>query len=147
MVGYRKPRIVRPKEKNVPKGYDSKWEHKLHTTILKEWEHHSDKISYVVEHEYEPDFVKIIDGKIILLEAKGRFWDYQEYNKYVWIRKAFEEMVEDYELVFLFSSPYSPMPQAKRRKDGTKRTHAEWAEKNNFKWYSEDTLPEEWKNV
>tara|TARA_R100000234_G_C5000205_1_gene179987 strand:+ start:1876 stop:2319 length:444 start_codon:yes stop_codon:yes gene_type:complete len=147
MVGYRKPRIVRPKEKNVPKGYDSKWEHKLHTTILKEWEHHSDKISYVVEHEYEPDFVKIIDGKIILLEAKGRFWDYAEYNKYVWIRKAFEEMVEDYELVFLFSSPYSPMPQAKRRKDGTKRTHAEWAEKNNFKWYSEDTLPEEWKNV
>tara|TARA_R100000353_G_scaffold170663_1_gene134500 strand:- start:149 stop:592 length:444 start_codon:yes stop_codon:yes gene_type:complete len=147
MVGYRKPRIVRPKEKNVPKGYDSKWEHKLHTTILKEWEHHSDKISYVVEHEYEPDFVKIIDGKIILLEAKGRFWDYAEYNKYVWIRKAFEEMVEDYELVFLFSSPYSPMPQAKRRKDGTKRTHAEWAEKNNFKWYSEDTLPKEWKDV
>jgi|TARA_Y100000015_G_C2388848_1_gene88989 hypothetical protein len=147
MVGYRKPRIVRPKEKNVPKGYDSKWEHKLHTTILKEWEHHSDKISYVVEHEYEPDFVKIIDGKVILLEAKGRFWDYAEYNKYVWIRKAFEEMVEDYELVFLFSSPYSPMPQAKRRKDGTKRTHAEWAEKNNFKWYSEDTLPKEWKDV
>tara|TARA_R100001460_G_scaffold72890_1_gene113715 strand:- start:414 stop:857 length:444 start_codon:yes stop_codon:yes gene_type:complete len=147
MVGYRKPRIVRPKEKNVPKGYDSKWEHKLHTTILKEWQHHSDKISYVVKHEYEPDFVKIIDGKVILLEAKGRFWDYAEYNKYVWIRKAFEEMVEDYELVFLFSSPYSPMPQAKRRKDGTKRTHAEWAEKNNFKWYSEDTLPEEWKDV
>jgi len=29
MVGYRKPRIVRPKEKNVPKGYDSKWEHKF----------------------------------------------------------------------------------------------------------------------
>ena len=26
------------------------------------------------------------------------------------------------------------MPQAKKRKDGTKRTHAEWAEKNNFKW-------------
>ena len=37
------------------------------------------------------------------------------------------------------------MPQAKRRKDGTKRTHAEWAEKNNFKWYSVDTLPNEWR--
>ena len=73
MVGYRKPRIVRPKEKNVPKGYDSKWEHKLHTTILKEWEHHSDKISYVVEHEYEPDFVKIIDGKITKITEKFVF--------------------------------------------------------------------------
>ena len=58
MAGYRKPRIIRPKEKDVPKGYDSKWEHKLHTTILKDWQHHSDKVSYIVEHEYEPDFVK-----------------------------------------------------------------------------------------
>ena len=141
----RKPRVKRPKEKNVPKGYDSKWEHTLHTTILKKWKHHTNKISYVVEHEYEPDFVKIINGKVILLEAKGRFWDYAEYNKYIWIRKSFQEMVEDYELVFLFSKPYSPMPQAKRRKDGTKRSHAEWAETNNFTWYSEETLPEEWK--
>ena len=121
MAGYRKPRIIRPKEKNVPKGYDSKWEHKLHTTILKDWQHHSDKVSYIVEHEYEPDFVKTIGNKEYLLEAKGRFWDYQEYNKYVWIRKALKP---NQELVFLFSSPYSPMPQAKRRKDGTKRTHA-----------------------
>ena len=30
--------------------------------------------------------------------------------------------------------------------DKTKRTHAEWAETNNFTWYSEDTLPEEWKS-
>lgn len=123
MVGYRKPRIIRPKEKDVPKGYDSKWEHKLHTTILKDWKHHSDKVSYIVEHDYEPDFVKTIGDKEYLLEAKGRFWDYQEYNKYVWIRKALKP---NQELVFLFSSPSSPMPQAKRRKDGTKRSHAEW---------------------
>ena len=36
--------------------------------------------------------------------------------------------------------------RAKVRKDKTKRTHAEWAETNNFTWYSEDTLPEEWKS-
>ena len=67
--------------------------------------------------------------------------DYSEYNKYVWIRKSLKP---NQELVFLFSSPSSPMPQAKRRKDGTKRSHAEWAETNNFKWYSEHTLPKEW---
>ena len=50
------------------------------------------------------------------------------------------------ELVFLFQKPYSPMPGAKVRKDGTKRTHAEWAETNNFTWYSEDTLPDTWRN-
>ena len=52
------PRKVRPREKNVPKGYDSKWEYTLHQTVLKSWNHHTDKIPYVVEHKYEPDFVK-----------------------------------------------------------------------------------------
>ena len=118
----RVPRKPRPKKVNVPKGYDSLWEATLHETVLQEWKHHWDNINYVVKHKYEPDFVKVIDGKTILLEAK------------------------DYELVFLFQKPFSPMPQAKKRKDGTKRTHAEWAETNNFRWYSEDTLPDEWRN-
>ena len=139
----RKPRKARPKQKNVPKGYDSRWEYDIHKSILKKWEHHkSEVIQYTVTHTYEPDFVKTIGRKVILLEAKGRFWDYAEYSIYVWIRKSLPKHVE---LVFLFQKPYSPMPQAKKRKDGTKRTHAEWAEKNNFKWYSEETLPKEWK--
>ena len=138
----RKPRRIRPKEKNVPKGYDSNWEYTLHNTILKDWKHHTKKlIEYIVEHKYEPDFIRKIDDKIILMETKGRFWDYNEYNKYVWIKKA---LPENYELVFVFKSPSSPMPQAKRRKDGTKRSHAEWAEANNFRWFNENTLPKEW---
>ena len=50
-------------------------------------------------------------------------------------------------MVFLFANPASPMPGAKRRKDGTKRTHAEWAETNGFRWYSEDTMPDKWIDV
>ena len=84
----RKPRKARPKQKNVPKGYDSRWEYDIHKSILKKWEHHkSEVIQYTVTHTYEPDFVKTIGRKVILLEAKGRFWDYAEYSKYVWIRK------------------------------------------------------------
>jgi len=37
------------------------------------------------------------------------------------------------------------MPSAKLRKDGTKRSHAEWAEKNGFRWFSEDSLPKNWR--
>ena len=81
-----------------------------------------------------------------MLEAKGRFWDYAEYSKYIWIREALREKVEDYELIFLFQKPFAPMPGAKIRKNGTKRTHAEWAETNNFTWYSKDTLPDNWRN-
>ena len=139
----RVPRKPRPKKTNVPKGYDSNWEYEIHQTILKDWKHHWEKIDYTVNHRYEPDFVKITDDKIILLEAKGRFWDHAEYSKYIHVRECLNEHRE---LVFLFQKPYAPMPQAKKRKDGTKRTHAEWAESNNFKWYSEETLPEEWKS-
>ena len=84
-----------------------------------------------------------IDGKTILLEAKGRFWDHAEYIKYIHIRKA---LPKNTELIFLFQKPFAPMPQAKKRKDGTKRTHAEWAEKNNFTWYNEESLPKEWRS-
>jgi hypothetical protein len=143
MVCFRKPRKTRPKEKDLPKGYDSKWEHTLHTTILTGWNHHSDRVPYIVEHHYEPDFVKVIGDTEFLLEAKGRFWDYQEYNKYIWVRKALKP---NQELIFLFLFPFAPMPAAKKRKNGTKRTHAEWAAKNNFIWYSEDTLPNDWRN-
>ena len=134
----RKPRKARPREKGVPKGYDSMWEHKLHQGVLKDWEHHANHIEYIIKRKYEPDFVK---GNIIL-EAKGRFWDHAEYSKYVWIRESLPDTME---LVFLFQKPYSPMPGATKRKDGTKRTHAEWAEANNFKWYTEETLPKELK--
>ena len=139
----RVPRKPRPKKVNVPKGYDSIWEATLHDTILKKWKHHWDNIDYIIKHKYEPDFVKKIKGKTILLEAKGRFWDFAEYSKYIHIREA---LPKGYELVFLFQKPFAPMPAAKKRKDGTKRTHAEWADTNNFKWYNEESLPHEWKN-
>ena len=138
----RKPRKIRPREKNVPKGYDSLWEYSLHQTLLKNWKMRGDPINYIIKKTYEVDFINTIENKTILLEAKGRFWDYAEFSKYIWIREALPPTME---LVFLFQKPYAPMPQAKKRKDGTKRTHAEWAETNNFKWYGEQTLPKEWK--
>ena len=81
----RKPRKIRPREKNIPKGYDSKWEYELHAGILHNWSHHTNKVPYVVEHTYEPDF----ERDKILIEAKGRFWDHAEYSKYLWIRKLY----------------------------------------------------------
>ena len=144
--GLRKPRVPRPKKIVAPNNhkYDSIWEAVLHESILKDWEHHVDNIKYVVEHKYEPDFVRVIKGKTILLESKGRFWDHAEYSKYLWIKK---NLPLDYELVFLFANPSAPMPGAKRRKDGTKRSHGEWATKNEFIWYSEDSIPDDWIDV
>ena len=134
-----KRRIKRPYIRY--KGYDSIWEAVLHESILKDWRHHSDKIFFTIEHNYEPAFERKIDGKVILLESKGRFWDHAEYSKYIWIKKSLPENIE---LVFLFANPSAPMPAAKRRKDGTKRSHAEWASANGFRWFSEDSIPDGW---
>lgn len=139
--GYRKKRVPRPNDRSSVEGYDSNWEYLLHTSILKDWSIHSETFDYTVDHKYHPDFIRHIDGKKILLEAKGRFWDHAEYSKYTWIKKY---LSEDTELVFLFAEPTAPMPQAKRRKDGTKRTHSEWAEANGFRWFSSHSIPKEW---
>tara|TARA_R110000764_G_scaffold107404_2_gene193250 strand:+ start:48 stop:473 length:426 start_codon:yes stop_codon:yes gene_type:complete len=138
----RKPRRVRPREKNIPKGYDSMWEHSLHKELLQNWQLRGDKIKYIIEKTYEIDFVRQVGSKLILLEVKGRFWDHAEYSKYIWLRKA---LPKNTELVFLFQKPNAPMPGAKKRKSGTKRSHAEWADKNNFRWFSEETLPKSWR--
>ena len=76
-----------------------------------------------------------------MLESKGRFWDHAEYSKYIWVKKNLPPNVE---LVFLFANASAPMPRAKVRKDGTKRTHGEWATANGFRWFTEDTLPDKW---
>jgi hypothetical protein len=111
---------------------DSKWEEKLRTGVLKEQIYHPARVPYTVEHTYEPDWRV---GNI-LIEAKGRFRESSEAAKYKWIRKA----LVDEELVFLFMKPNTPMPHAKKRKDGTKQTHAEWAERNGFRWFTEETI-------
>lgn len=139
----RVPRKKRPVEKGIPKGYDSKWESELHNTVLKGWKLHTSKLNYVVQHSYTPDFIKVINNKTILIEAKGRFWDHAEYSKYIWIKKS---LPKNTELIFLFASPHAAMPGAKKRKDGTKFSHSEWAEKNKFKWYSEKSFKETFTN-
>jgi len=139
----RKPRARRIRKEKI-NGYDSIWEYILHDTILKDWQHHSDKVNYSIPHTYEPDFTRTLQNKQILLESKGRFWDHAEYSKYIWVKKNLPPNVE---LVFLFANPSAPMPGAKRRKDGTKRSHAEWAGANGFRWFSEDSIPDDWIDV
>ena len=152
----RQKRKPRPKKEVCPKGYDSMFEADLHLGkkgrgvwhppsnpqgILKDWDAHpANPIPYVVHKNYNTDFTKEIAGRTILLEAKGRFWDSAEYSKYKWCREC---LPPKYEIVFLFFNPDYPMPGARKRKDGTKLTHGEWATKLGFRWYSRENFPKE----
>ena len=124
------------------KKYDSKFEKAAHE-IMQGCEYHPEKhIFYLVPKHYEPDFVYKYHSKTWYIEAKGRFRTSEEARKYVIIA---ETLSPKEELVFLFQRPNTPMPGSRRRKDGTRYTMEEWAEKHGFRWYTLDTIPTGWR--
>lgn len=140
-------RYFASKDKSLPKGYDSKLELRLHETCLKGTQHHvpkSDTIPYSVPHTYEADFIFTHYNKYFIIETKGRAREQAELRKYCYVRDYMEEWelykqsgCTEIELVLIFENSKTPMPFAKKRKDGTKFTHGEWATKNKFRWLCE----------
>lgn len=98
------------------------------------------KIPYTYEAEYIPDFVPKNNDKL-LIEAKGRFRTRQEAKKYMAVRDS----NPDLEIVFIFYNPKVPMPGTRRRKDGSRQSHADWADKNGFRWCTIRNIPAEWR--
>ncbi|QIN94819.1 endonuclease [Proteus phage 3H10_20] len=132
------------KKENILKGtpYDSMLEKNLHETKLSNARFHckEDKIYYEVPHTYEPDFVIEKDGITYFIETKGRFRDSTEARKYLFIR---DFLPENSELVFIWEKNGTVFPFAKKRKDGTKATHQEWADKQGFRHWVQDQFNEE----
>lgn len=118
---------------------DSKFEEELRKGVLQGLNYHVSSIDYPIYKKYAPDWTLELDGKTIYIEAKGVFTEREEASKYVWVRKALKP---NEELVFLFYNPDTKLPFAKKRKDGTKMTHAEWADKNKFRWFTKKTIVE-----
>lgn len=118
--------------------YDSLLEKNLHETVLKDCRFHDklDKISYVEPHTYEPDFVYERDDKIFYIETKGRFRDSGEARKYIFIDKELRHAPKRSELVFVWDKANTPFPFSKRRKDGTRMSHEEWADKEGFRHWN-----------
>lgn len=142
----RRPRKAIP-HKRV-KGYDSTFESVLHEEILHNWEYHYDeegqviRVPYFMEHNYYPDFRRKLGGITYYIEAKGRFWTSAEAAKYVGVKKSLRE---DECLIFIFANPELPLPGTKKRKDGTRRSHREWAEQHGFMWFTKENFPKRLK--
>lgn len=127
------------KKKATPKGYDSGLEYDLHKDLLSGWNHHTEKLPYVSSHTYEPDFVREYGERKVFIEVKGRFRENSEAAKYVAVRECLPAKSS---LIFIFQDANKPMPFAKKRKDGTKYTHGEWATKNEFKYFCYKSSPD-----
>lgn len=137
-------RLVKRKKK-LSSGKRSKFEEAVAEQLqLRGWRYESEKIKYKIpesEHTYTPDFSRPEDCSSkakskTVVESKGRFRSRAECDKYIHIRDSNPSI----KLVFVFQNPRVAMPGAKRRKDGTIYTMADWAECNNFDYYTLSTL-------
>lgn len=117
--------------------YDSNLEKRLHEGVLNKCEFHTEKIPYVIEHLYQPDFIYRTNDSVFYLESKGYFQDSSELQKYIWVKKS---LPEGHYLVFIFEKPSKPIHFQKKRKDNTKMTHEEWAQKNGFMTFDENNI-------
>lgn len=106
------------------------------------WEYEPEELPWeppVKTRKYHPDFrIKCKDGYKFLVEYKG----YLRQDEKVKM-KCIRQQYPDLDIRFVFQNANAPVAGAKQRKDGTKQTHAEWAEKYGFLW-AEGFLPREW---
>lgn len=130
---------MKKNKKKTPKGYDSRLEYDLHNKELKDWEYHpKEKIEYVVPSTYEPDFCCETSSGCILVEVKGHFRTRDEASKYIHIRETLNKegfRKKKAEIVFIFQDANKPMQFANKKKDGTRQTHGEWAQRNGFRYW------------
>jgi hypothetical protein len=117
---------------------ESKFEARLQANVfdkVPEALYHPPKLHYIVEHDYTTDWwMPAKDNKFVWFEAKGMFETSYEASKYVWVRKFLRT---NEELIFIFQNPHAEIYFRTKRKDGTKITLAQWADKNKFRWTSE----------
>lgn len=98
------------------------------------YEYEPDKVAYYVERHYIPD----LKLGSMYVELKGYFR--QDAQRKM---KAIKAQYPDMDIRFVFQNASATIQGAKKRKDGTKMTCCEWADRNGFAW-NEGTIPEEW---
>jgi len=95
------------------------------------FEYESVELPYVLHGTYHPD-LKLVDTGVIV-ELKGVL-DREAKRKMIAVRKQYPDL--DIRFVFMDASKKVP---------GTKQTHAQWADRNGYKW-ADRAIPEEWLN-
>lgn len=95
------------------------------------WSYETKQFPFTLERTYNPDFIFPDHGFIV--EVKGLL-DRDSKTKMLAVKRQYPDA--DIRFVFM---------RADKRIPGTKQTHAQWAERNGFKW-AEGIAPEEWFN-
>ena len=94
------------------------------------YEYESEKISYVIQHHYTPDFIL---PNHVVLECKG-YWDAQDRRKIKTIKKD----NPDIDLRMVFQAPFNTISKK------SKTTYAQWCDNLGIPWTSFTNIPLDW---
>lgn len=109
--------------------YKSKFE-KEFAELYPKLEYEKDKIKYLVEHTYNPDW-KVKDG--VYIETKGLF-KAADRAKHLYIREQHPEIT----VYLVFQNPNNKLNRL------SKTTYSDWCDKNGILWATIDTIPKGW---
>ena len=96
------------------------------------YEYESEKIKYIIEARYIPDF-KVGD---VYLETKG-FFKPADRKKMLAVKRC----NPDLDIRLVFQAPYNKISKK------SKTTYAKWAEKHGFPWCPYYAIPREWIGI
>ena len=121
-----------PRTKKKTPNFKSGLERKIWECLPKGSQYESDKLKYVVEHTYNPDF-KLPNG--IFIEGKGRFLS-ADRAKHLHIKEQHPEV----KVYFLFGNASNTLTKS------SKTTYAEWCDKYGFEYadFYRDGIPKGW---
>ena len=94
------------------------------------YEYESNKVPYIIQHNYIPDFVL---PNHVYLEAKG-YWAPSDRRKIL----AVVRDNPDLDLRMVFQAPYNTISKK------SKTTYAQWCEKHDIPWAAYHDIPLEW---
>lgn len=114
---------------NYRSGFERSLAVQLNKSKVK-WSYEPDKISYVIEKTYTPDFKLERSG--VYLEGKGVL-DAETRQKMLAVKKQ----NPDLDIRFVFMSPENRISRTSRT------TYSQWAERHGFKWCGPN-IPEDW---
>lgn len=142
-------RKIRNKKNTLPKigkkTVHSPFEYEVYKLIKHELprgatvEFEAEKLSYIIESEYTPDFVITKkDGTKIYIEAKGNGHQFDETvrRKMLAVKRAHPDL--DIRIVF-----HNDGKVGRTRKDGTYMRQSDWAKRHGFP-FAIRTIPKDW---
>ena len=117
---------------NFKSGFERTLATQLKRAKVRSWAYEPIKLPYAISHNYHPDFVvETINGKTIIIEAKGRFRPGD-----IAKMRAVKDQHPELDIRFVFMEAHSRIPRQKT-------THAKWAERHGFPW-ADGVIPDEW---